>query len=100
MICPYEYKVPCNSIYPLQFCIVNGTDLVLAEYDKEYLDYCSFYTIKERGIENFGIPVVSIRPATRKEIQMAGFWDLVVNKDDFSSEDDELEEYLRLGEEE
>ncbi len=39
------------------------------------------------------------RPATREEIKEAGLWDYVINKYEFSSEDDELEEYLRLGEE-
>ncbi len=42
-------------------------------------------------------------PATRKEIKEAGLWDFVENKEDYSSEqekiNDELEEYLRIGEE-
>ncbi len=42
-------------------------------------------------------------PATRREIKEAGLWDFVENKEDYSSEqekiDDELDEYLRIGEE-
>ncbi len=45
----------------------------------------------------------SYRTATRKEIKEAGLWDYVSNKDNYSSEqekiDDELDEYLRIGEE-
>ena len=41
--------------------------------------------------------------ATRKEIKEAGLWDYVINKDDYSSEEDEietkLEEYLQIGDE-
>jgi hypothetical protein len=39
------------------------------------------------------------RPATSSELKAAGLWDMVINKDDYSSEEDELEEYLRIAEE-
>lgn len=39
-----------------------------------------------------------IRPATRKELKAIGLWDMVVNKEDFSSTEDELEYYLELAE--
>ena len=45
----------------------------------------------------------SYKVATRKEIKEAGLWDFVENKEDYSSEqekiDDKLDEYLRIGEE-
>lgn len=44
----------------------------------------------------------SLHIATRKEIIDAGLWDYVINKDNYSSESDEIEtkldEYLRIGE--
>lgn len=40
----------------------------------------------------------NIRPTTRKEIQSAGLWDYVINKEDFSNVDEKLEEYLKIGE--
>jgi hypothetical protein len=43
--------------------------------------------------------LAGIRPATRSELKAAGLWDMVINKDDISCPEDELEEYLRLAEE-
>ena len=36
------------------------------------------------------------RPATRNELKAAGLWDMVINKDDYSCPEDELESYLDL----
>lgn len=40
-----------------------------------------------------------VRPATRSELKAASLWDLVINKDDYSCPEDELEEYLKIAEE-
>jgi hypothetical protein len=40
------------------------------------------------------------RPATRSELKAAGLWDMVINKEDCSCLEDELEEYLGIAEKE
>lgn len=91
MICPYKVDVPNNGNLDL-FIIQNS---MIALYDYEYDSY------KIYGSNEFVIPNEA-RPATRKEIKEAGLWDYVINKEDYSSEQDKLEtkleEYLRLGE--
>lgn len=55
------------------------------------------------GCPTDSIILKSLHIATRKEIKAAGLWDYVINKEDYSSEEDkietELDEYLRIGEE-
>ena len=65
------------------------------------------YELMYRAFDGFpvdGVRIDNLHPATRKEIKEAGLWDYVINKEDYSSEQDqletELEEYLKLGEEE
>ena len=67
------------------------------------------FTIKDNSLKSLGFEWEekfnnrSYKVATRKEIKEAGLWDFVENKEDYSSEqekiDDELDEYLRIGEE-
>ena len=52
------------------------------------------------GCPTDSIILKSLHIATRKEIKAAGLWDYVINKEDYSSEEDkietELDEYLRM----
>ena len=68
-------------------------DRKIVAYDDEYDEY--FILSNRNKISSELID----KPATKKELQEAGLWDLVINKEDFSSIDEELEEYLQIGEE-
>lgn len=77
--------------------------LYLVITDEECGDNLAYYSF---DIQDFVIDEnieEKLHPATRKEIKAAGLWDYVINKEDYSSEEDkietELDEYLRIGEE-
>ena len=73
-------------------------DIYLLDTDEE----CLFDLASSKYIRNKEI-YRKLHPATRKEIKVAGLWDYVENKEDYSSKRDQIEvemdEYLRIGEE-
>ena len=88
MICPYKIDIEGKGNLSL-FTTKDGKIVV---YDDEY-DYYIVYNTG--GI----VESVEAHPSTRKELKQSGLWDIVVNKEVFSSVEDELDEYLRIGEE-
>lgn len=114
----YEYNAPSfNKWLSLQKGfdknnVIGGFDSVTIYSDNNGLIYLlimhniygwmACYSVHNNVFVDENI-VDTLHPATRKEIKAAGLWDYVINKDDYSSEQDkietELDEYLRIGEE-
>ena len=88
MICPYKIDIPENGALDL-FTTNDGR---IVAYDDEY-DYYIAYNTGEI------IEYVEAHPSTRNELKQAGLWNIVINKEVFSSVEEELDEYLRIGEE-
>ena len=97
---PYIPDVIVNSAF---YKINDGAIVIIEDslsqifsVNKGYLQHIGYTW--EKDFEN-----LKMHPATRKELKEAGLWDMVVNKNNYSSKDDqiesELEEYLRIGEE-
>ncbi|MDR2067388.1 MAG: hypothetical protein LBP41_00135 [Holosporaceae bacterium] len=111
MITPYRINhLKCHldsdeitGLYIFNNCII------VADYDDEFEYYKIMYmytnnrfvkinNIVDETENNFCLKE-NPRPATKKELQDAGLWDFVINKEDFSSLEEQFDEYLRLGEE-
>jgi hypothetical protein len=77
-------------------------DKIIIAYENEYCCFCK-YVNKDFVFIGYGgeFPEMekALKPATKKELQEAGLWDFVANKEDFSSLEEQLDEYLRIGEE-
>ena len=112
MINPYVY---CNSAFDeklseegfwgyykvLVYSDDKGSIYLLI--DDEELGWMGCYSVNTQSWVDDEDIYETLRPAMRKEVQAAGLWDCVFNKDDYSSKEDqiqsELDEYLRIGEE-
>lgn len=89
MIKPYLVDVKGRGNLSV-FISVSNEILV---YDDVYDEYLRYHDMQF-------VPVEKVhRAACKKELQDAGLWDLVLNKEDFSNIEEELEEYFRIGEE-
>jgi hypothetical protein len=89
-----------NCLFSVELYIDRTNQIFLIEHDElgDVYRYENGTFVKDETI--FACEVKGIRPATRSELKAAKLWDMVINKDDFSCTEDELEEYLKLAEEE
>ncbi len=80
-------------------CYIVNNDIFAVCGDDECLDYYPVYRFNDGRFSIFDGVISSIRPATKQEILDIGLWNFVINKEDFLNIEDELDEYLRIGEE-
>lgn len=108
MINPYEIGHYNGSNDHMVFYInSNEKILLISDDDQDYVyvyvndHFSKVCTVMDyKYFDRMPIEISEgIRPATRSELKAAGLWDMVINKDDFSCKEDELEEYLRIAEE-
>lgn len=113
MIVPYSY---CNLVFRKKLSEIGGfenaDDILIYSDNKGHIylligddefGWMACYSINDQDFVIDENIEDDLHPATRKEIKAAGLWDYVINKEDYSSEEDkietELDEYLRIGEE-
>ena len=107
MIHPYEVGYYKNSNDYMQFFIDKYNKIYLMNDEDEDFIYIfennDFLKINDDiafEIKYFySESKFGLRPATRNELKAAGLWDMVINKDDYSCLEDELESYLDLADE-
>ena len=92
---PYNIGRYNNSFSYFEIFINQNNDIYLVEHDElgDVYKYKEGKFIKEEELFSCEI---NMRPATRNELKAAGLWDMVINKDDYSCPEDELESYLDL----
>jgi len=113
MIAPYSYY---NPVFRKKLSEIGGfenvDDILIYSDNKGHIylligndefGWMACYSINDQDFVIDENIEQKLHPATRKEIKAAGFWDYVINKEDYSSEEDkietELDEYLLIGEE-
>lgn len=79
----------------IAFYITNFNHIALADSD---LGDIHKIFLTDKSVSCHDVEKI-IRPATRKELKAADLWDMVINKDDYSCPEDELESYLDLADE-
>ena len=89
MIKPYLIDVRGRGNLGVFISISNEILVYDDEYD-EYLRYPDMQFVPVKKVHHV---------ASRKELKESGLWNLILNKEDFSNVEDELDEYLRVGEE-
>lgn len=80
-------------------CYIVNNDIFVVCGDDGCLDYYPVYRFNDGHFSIFDDIISNIRPATKQEILDIGLWNFVINKEDFLNTGDELDEYLRIGEE-
>lgn len=104
MLQPYSIGLYKESLRAMEFFVDFNGQIVLIEDDilgQVYLyDGKDFIVGNAADYQYFDASesekMSSIRPATRKELKDAGLWDMVINKDNFSCVEDQLECYLEV----
>ena len=89
MIKPYLIDVKGRGNLSV-FISISSEILVYDDVYDEYLRYSDMQFVPAEKVD---------RVAYKKELQKAGLWSLILNKEDFSNVNEELDEYLRIGEE-